>query len=93
MEQLYGHYEGIIAEMPEQFTSHEFILRLAQQHQGEYIQALNHYRAATAPFRTVHGILAERLHQHPTLVRKIGMVTDDPDIFRNPAPCAIWGRA
>jgi hypothetical protein len=40
--------------MPETFTSHQFILRLAQQHQALYIDALHSYRDTAAPFKHVH---------------------------------------
>jgi hypothetical protein len=105
---LYRHYAQIIIEMPakvaklkkratsmkrEEFTSHEFILCLAQKYQADYIHALYYWRAKapSEPFRMLHGILAQRLH-HETLIRWIREVPDDLDIFDNPAPCAVWGR-
>ncbi len=46
---LNGHYREIIEAMPATFTSHEFILRLAQQHKALYIEALYDYRGKPAP--------------------------------------------
>ena len=60
-----------IQEMDEMFTSHQFILKLAQQHQRLYIKALHSYRDEPAPFRTVHGILAKRLHDYSRLIELV----------------------
>lgn len=56
---LYAQYPAVIASMRDTFTSHEFILRLAQQNQTLYIEALYSYRHKThrgkpAPFLMVH---------------------------------------
>ena len=88
---LYDRYADIIARMPSPFTSHEFILRLAQQHQADYIEALHHYRSSD-PFRTVHAHLAKHLHEHSALVVKIDDAPDDPDIFRVQQVCSRWRR-
>lgn len=37
---IYAQYPDIIAQMPEAFTSHQFILELARQNQTIYIEAL-----------------------------------------------------
>ena len=88
---LYSHYPAIIAMMPDMFTSHEFILKLAQQNQRLYIEALNDYPTALAPFRQVHAVLSQRLHSFPTLVRPLGSVAS-PDIFGESVECAKWQK-
>jgi hypothetical protein len=93
---LYEEYPSIIAEMDDTFTSHEFILRLAHQHQKLYVEALYTYRdtqyeGKPAPFRPVHQILGRRLARHKDLVTRIGDTTSD-DIFRNPQVCSEWKK-
>jgi hypothetical protein len=90
---LYERYPQIIAEIPDdEFTSHKFILRLAQKNQAEYINALYYHRGKEDPFRKVHSFLAKRLHKHRTLIKKVGVVPNDPDIFGEPQPCARWRK-
>ena len=93
---LFEQYPAVIAQMPTIFTSHEFILCLAQQNQALYIEALFSYRKATrrgtpAPFMIVHGILSKHLNAYPKLVTRIG---DAPskNIFGQPSECAQWRR-
>ena len=87
---LFAEYEAIIAQMPETFDSHQFILRLAQQHQPLYIEALFSYRDKPAPFKIVHGILAKHLHAYPGL-GQVGVVSST-DIFGQSNGCARWRR-
>ena len=89
---LYERYPEIIAQMPGEFTSHEFILRLAQQNQADYIEALYSYRD-NEPFRKVHGQLANQLHQHQNLVTQIDDAPNSPNIFGEPQICSKWRKA
>lgn len=78
------------------FTSHEFILRLAQNNQAEYVEALHTYRNSThgniaAPFKAVHAVLSNSLYNHSSLVSYIGNVAS-VDIFGQPNGCANWQR-
>jgi hypothetical protein len=88
---LFTHYRHTIQEMPSRFTSHEFIARLAQENQREYIEALTAYRRSRAPFKVVHGILAKHLNAFPTLVMQDGPAID-ADIFGDPCSCAWWRK-
>ncbi len=87
---LYEQYSVIIEEMSAEFTSHEFILKLAQPHQQLYVEALYAYRHGNS-FQVVHGILAKRLHQHPDLVTYVEETNSD-DIFGNVGSAARWRR-
>jgi hypothetical protein len=85
-----------LAQMPKIFTSHQFILRLAQQHQVPYIEALCSYRDSMhsgkpAPFRTVHQILARHLNAHPEVVKSMDNVPS-VNILGQASDCAQWKK-
>lgn len=90
------YYPEVIALMPTTFSSHAFIIRLAQAHQREYVEALYSYRNTThqgtpAPFLNVHRELSRLLRQYPQLVEYVGDV-DSIDIFTNENKCAQWHK-
>ena len=94
---LLDRYPDTIAAMDEEFTSHEFILALAQGQQRLYIEALYAYRDVThkgaeAPFQIVHGFLAKHLHDFDGLVDLAGIGYGSEDIFGNPQRCARWRK-
>ncbi len=94
--EIFEHYPELIAEMPEVFTSHKFILHLARQHQALYITALYAYinlpnSRQPTPFKTVHGILAKHLNAYTNLVTHIGDAESE-DIFTNENTCAQWQK-
>ena len=93
---IFEHYPGLIAEMPDSFTSHQFILHLARQYQALYIEALYAYRNIpspqhSTPFKTVHGILAKQLNAFSQLVTHVGEV-ESIDIFTQENRCAQWQK-
>ena len=88
---LYGVYPAVITEMPELFTSHQFILKLARQNQGAYIDALHTYREGHAPFMTVHRLLAKGLSYRPDLVEALGSVSS-VQIFGQRSQCEQWRK-
>jgi hypothetical protein len=95
--ELWDKYPEIIAIMPDNFTSHRFILTLAQKYQKLYIEALYAYRDVThqgaqAPFRIVHGILSRRLHDFDRLVAPKGTAYRSKDIFGHRQQCARWRK-
>ena len=94
--ELYAQYPAIIAQMPETFTSHQFILLLAQQNQRLYVEALYDYRDSLhrgepTPFRAVHRILSQHLRGLPDLVSYLGQ-TPSVDIFGQRNSCARWQK-
>jgi hypothetical protein len=94
---LYAKYPTIIEDMPETFTSHQFILELARQYQNQYIEALYHYRnhahrGVPAPFMMVHGILAQNLLRYPQLIEQVRKDADSKDIFGKDDWCSEWKK-
>lgn len=91
-ESLYEGYEDAIGRIKkDEFTSHEFILALAQENQKAYVEALYAHRADDAPFQAVHRVLAQGLLSFPELVEKIGEVESE-DIFRTRRSCTFWRK-
>ena len=91
-EALFERYPAVIAQMEETFTSHHFILCLAQQNQRAYIEALGHYLDVDAPFNVLHSVLARHLHDYPELVELVRRDVSSRDIFGQSGSCAEWRR-
>ncbi len=91
---LDSKFAEIVAMMPDRFDSHEFLLKLAQHNQHEYISALNAYKESgnTSPFQAVHGAIAQKLANHTELVRLLPEDKTSPDIWGNSQACAEWQK-
>ncbi len=97
LENLFEHYREIIHGMPETFDSHQFIIKLAQVYQTQYIEALyayrnRKYRRKPAPFMVVHGILAKRLTSHRDLIERVLPDKDSKDIFGSKDSASRWKK-
>ncbi len=90
-EALFTRYPEIIAQMPAEFTAQEFILRLAQQAQQAYVEALYLYRESGVPFMRVHRRLSEALKHHGDLIER-GADKQCRDIFGNQHLCQRWHK-
>lgn len=91
MDELLAQYETVIGLMNSDFTSHEFILMLAQRNQAAYVAALSQHVAGGEPFRALHAQLSRALNNHPALVQHTGNRASN-DIFGNRGDCATWHR-
>lgn len=94
---LLDQYPQLIEQMPETFSSHQFILELARQNQVAYVEALysyrNHkHRGAPAPFLNVHRILAQYLTRFSGLVVKSRDSVSSTDIFGRQNNASEWRK-
>lgn len=94
---LLATYPSVIAVLPAQFTSHQFIRELARDQQTLYIEALYAYRhtqraGKAVPFQIVHGILAQNLEHFPGLVHKLSPAVPSADLFGHANTAALWER-
>ncbi|MFZ4664552.1 MAG: hypothetical protein ACOYNY_46595 [Caldilineaceae bacterium] len=94
--QLYAQYPAVLDQLPGRFSSHEFILQLAQQHQALYVEALYSYRntihrGKAAPFQIVHAILAMRLTNCTDRIRQLSPINSQ-NIFGESVECAAWEK-
>lgn len=90
-EALEEHYPAIIAQMGNRFNAHQFILKLARQHQGLYIQALMQYVDHKHPFMIVHGQLAQMLLKFDDLIYTDGSEAST-DIFGQANGATVWKK-
>jgi hypothetical protein len=90
-EKMEKVYPEILKLMPNEFDSHEFILKLAQKHQKFYIEALIEYVEEDRPFQVVHGQIAMRLLKFPNLVTRVGEHISK-DIFFQDNSAAKWKK-
>lgn len=93
VDKLESFFEDIIPKMAHRFTSHEFLLRLAHEHQKEYIGALALYLGNDTPFRDLHHELVKRLKKLEGQML-ISQRTEYPsrDIFGNPSTATLWRK-
>lgn len=89
--ELLERFPEALAEMKPEFTSHEFIMRLAQRHQQSYIKALAAYSDSDSPFMHVHGRLSRLLSKYSDKIEHLGPVASI-DIFGNSNTCTKWRK-
>ena len=84
-------FEHTIAQMPDTFDSHEFILHLAQENQRFYIAVLHCYRDVGSPFMMAHNELAKHLQEYQELINYVG-TAQSKNIFGQVNVCAVWEK-
>ena len=93
IDALQQHFENVIKAMDTRFTSHEFFLRLAHDHQREYVAGLAAHSERGYPFRDLHHALVKRLK---SLEGKLITLREGSypsrDIFGAPSHSDLWKK-
>lgn len=91
---LKAKYPETIAKMKSSFTSHQFIQKLTESFQYDYINALHFYNNKPDPFRIVHQKISAILGQKEfsKLIQRDGDEIHTKDIFGKPNFCAKWKK-
>ena len=86
-------FEGVLEEMDTRFTSHQFFLRLAHDHQQEYVAGLAAFAAGGTPFKDLHHAVVKRLKKlegQAITLRKESYPSQD--IFGTPSHSGLWKK-
>ena len=93
IDTLEQHFEGVLKIMDSRFTSHEFFLRLAHDHQREYVAGLAAYSEGGTPFKDLHHALIKRLKRFEgKLVTLRKESYPSRDIFGTPSHSGLWRK-
>ena len=87
------YFEDVIKAMDTRFTTHEFFLRLAHDHQREYVGGLAAYSEGGNPFRDLHHALIKRLKKlEGKLIALRKESYPSRDIFGTPSHSGLWKK-
>lgn len=90
-EALEAVFSRVVRTMPDEFDTHQFILKLARRYQKLYIQALYVYRDNDSSFTMTHRAIGKRLKKHETLVKQVG-TRKSQNIFGLENRVALWRK-
>ena len=93
VDALERHFEAVVGVMDTRFTSHEFFLRLAHDHQNDYVAGLAAYSDSGNPFRELHHALVRRLKGlEGKLITLRKENYPSRDIFGTPSHSGLWKK-
>jgi hypothetical protein len=93
VDALERYFEDVIKAMDIRFTSHEFYLRLAHDHQREYVAGLAAYSEGGYPFKDLHHALSKRLRKlEGELITMRKENYPSRDIFGTPSHSGLWKK-
>lgn len=93
VDALENCFTAVLHNMETRFTSHQFFLRLAHDHQREYVAGLASFAEGGAPFKDLHHALVKRLKalEGKTIaLRKESYPSQD--IFGTPSHSGLWKK-
>lgn len=86
-------FEAVLGAMDVRFTTHQFLLRLAHDHQREYVAGLAAFAAGGMPFKALHHAVFKRLKKlegKTITLRKESYPSQD--IFGTPSHSGLWKK-
>ncbi len=86
-------FDSVLGAMDSRFTSHQFFLRLAHDHQQEYVAGLAAFADGGMPFKDLHHALVKRLKKlegKSITLRKESYPSQD--IFGTPSHSGLWRK-
>jgi hypothetical protein len=81
-----------IDAMPEEFDSHELILKVAHDNQGDYVQHLQSVNPSSIPFQIVHSRLGTDIARTCRDRNYKETPSRSKDIFGHMGSCVIWKK-
>jgi hypothetical protein len=93
VDALENCFDGVLDTMEIRFTSHQFFLRLAHDHQREYAAGLAAFSDGGTPFKDLHHALVKRLKKlegTTITLRKESYASQD--IFGTPSHSGLWKK-
>lgn len=76
-----------------EFSSHDFIEKLSQRFQGDYIQILSGYESTGKPFQTVHRLIARYLSSNKAFFKiKKAPKKKSENVFGNKDVIQWWSK-
>ena len=93
VDALEDRFEHVLSVMETRFTSHQFFLRLAHDHQLEYVAGLAAFADGGNPFKDLHHALIKRLKKlegKTITLRKESYPSQD--IFGTPSHSGLWKK-
>jgi hypothetical protein len=93
LDVLENCFESVLGVMDIRFTSHQFFLRLAHDHQVEYVSGLAAYADGGAPFKDLHHALVKRLKKQEGKTLTLRNESyPSRDIFGTPSYSGLWKK-
>ncbi len=80
-----------IPQMPASFDTHQLIIKLAQNNQRSYIEALQRVNGDT-PFQTLHSMIGKAVLKLAPQFNLKNEASSSPDIFGQKNSCVLWSR-